>query len=90
MKELAPSGSSSRRELHRQALVAKTMRKDVKAVLDGGVEIAKHITFRPLNARMFKLACQEIGINFLRVLELRSEIYLLFNDQPFFFFLSVW
>jgi hypothetical protein len=59
MKELAPSGLSGRRELHRQALVAKTMRRDVKTVLDDGVEITKHIKFRPLNARMFKLECQE-------------------------------
>jgi len=29
-------------------------------VLDDGVEIAKHVNFRPLNARMFKLSCQEI------------------------------
>ena len=61
IQELAPYGSSSPHKLHRQALVAKTMRRDIRAVLNGGVEIAKHVKFRPLNARMFKLACQEIG-----------------------------
>jgi hypothetical protein len=89
IKELRISSSSSRHKLRREALVAKTLRRDVKAVLDGAVEIAKHVKFRPLNARMFKLVCQELGNKFfLRVLKLRSEIYPLFIEQPFFLFLT--
>jgi len=61
IQELVPSGYISRRDLHRQGLFTKTMRRDVKAVLDGGIETAKHIKFMPLNAKMFKLACQETG-----------------------------
>jgi hypothetical protein len=51
VKELAPSTSAC----------CQNNAKKRNAVLDDAVETAKHVKFRPLNARMFKLAGQEIG-----------------------------
>jgi hypothetical protein len=60
IKQLAPSCASSHCVLHRQALVAKTMERGLRAVLDD-VKIVDHIKFRPLNARVFELLCEEVG-----------------------------
>jgi hypothetical protein len=47
--------------LHRQPLVAKTMERDLKTTLDDVVKIVNYIKSRPLNAKVFKLLCEEMG-----------------------------
>jgi hypothetical protein len=59
--------------LHRQALVAKTMERDLKPVLDDAVKIVKYIKSMPLNARVFKLLCEEMGSEHTTLL-LHTEI----------------
>jgi hypothetical protein len=61
IKELAPSCSNSNCVLHRQALVAKTLEGDRKTALDDAVKIVDYIKSRPLNPRVFKLLCEEMG-----------------------------
>jgi hypothetical protein len=56
------------------------METDSRAVLDDVVEIVKHIKFRPLNARMFKLLCQEMGSEHTTVL-LRTELTWLYRGK---------
>jgi hypothetical protein len=73
--------------LHRQALVTKTMERDLNTVLDDAVKVVNHIKCSPLNY------CEEMasehttlllhtaiswlsrGLFPFRVLELRSELY---------------
>jgi hypothetical protein len=76
IKELAPSSSNSHCVLHRQALLAKTMKRDLKTVLDDAVKIVIYIKSRPLNARMFKLLREEMGSEHT-TLPLHTEIRLL-------------
>jgi hypothetical protein len=52
------------------------METDPRAVLDDVVKIVNHIKFRPLNARMFKLLCEEIGSEHTTVLLHRGLTWL--------------
>jgi hypothetical protein len=52
--------SSSHCVLHRQALVAKTIERDLKTVFDEAVKIVHHIKFKPINAWVFKLRFEEM------------------------------
>jgi hypothetical protein len=45
----------------RCVLVAKTLERDLKTVLDVSVKIVNHIKFRSLKASAFKLLCEEMG-----------------------------
>ena len=47
--------------LHRHALAAKTLRPHLKDVLSVCVQVVNFIRGRPLNHRMFKLFCKEMG-----------------------------
>lgn len=47
--------------LHREALVAKTLPKELSDVLDGAVGIVNFIKARPLNSRLFHILCEEMG-----------------------------
>jgi hypothetical protein len=51
----------SRCILHRPALLIKMMSNSLKFVLDKTVNIVKFIKARPINSRMFKLLCMEVG-----------------------------
>jgi hypothetical protein len=49
--------------VHPQAPVVKTMQENLKKknVLDEAVKIVNHIKSKPLNARLFKILCEEMG-----------------------------
>ena len=47
--------------LHREALVAKTLPKELSDVLDGAVGIVNFIKARPLKSRLFSILCDEMG-----------------------------
>ncbi|XP_062254936.1 zinc finger BED domain-containing protein 5 [Platichthys flesus] len=59
--------------IHRQALAAKKMPKELRAVLDEAVKIVNIIKSRALNARMFRIMCDEMGAQFKQLL-LHSEV----------------
>jgi hypothetical protein len=80
IKELGPSCSNSRCVFHREALVAKTMERDLKTVLDSVVKIVSYIKSSPLNDRVFKLLCEEMGSEHTPLL-LHTEIRWLFRGK---------
>lgn len=47
--------------IHREALAAKRMPMDSKAVLDKAVRMMNYIKSRPLQTRLFALLCEEMG-----------------------------
>ena len=47
--------------LHREVLVAKTVRSDLKKVLDTSGKMVNFIKSRPLNSRLFQILCKEMG-----------------------------
>ena len=61
IKNIAPNCSSSHCVLHRHALVAKKMPSALKKVLDQAVQIVNYVKSRPLQSRLFKKACEEVG-----------------------------
>jgi hypothetical protein len=44
------------------------MERDLKTVLDYSVKIVNYIKSRPLNARVFKLLCEEMGSEHTKLL----------------------
>ena len=61
IKAVAPNCTSSHCVLHRQALVSKKISTDLKNVLDEAVKIINFIKARPLQSRLFKLLCDDMG-----------------------------
>lgn len=61
IKNVAPNCSSSHCVLHRHALVAKKMPYELKTVLDQAVQIVNYVKSRPLQSRLFKKACEDMG-----------------------------
>lgn len=47
--------------LHREALVAKTLPKELSDALDEAVNIVNFIKARPLKSRLFSILCEEMG-----------------------------
>jgi hypothetical protein len=47
--------------LHQEAFVAKEMWRSLNDVLDGATKVVNHINSKPLNARLFKMICEEMG-----------------------------
>lgn len=61
IKAVAKNCSSSHCIIHRQALAAKNMPFPLKTVLDESVKIINFIKSRPLNMRLFKTLCDDMG-----------------------------
>jgi len=61
IKSVAPKCSSSHCVLHRHALVAMKISYELKTVLDQAVQIVNYVKSRPLQSRLFKKVCEEIG-----------------------------
>jgi len=61
IKSIAKSCSSSHCIIHRQALAVKNMPLSLKTVLEESVKIINFIKSRPLNMRLFKILCDDMG-----------------------------
>ena len=59
--------------IHKQALATKKMGPKLHTVLDDAVKIVKYTTSRALSSRLFKIMCEEIGVNHTQLL-LRTEV----------------
>uniref|UniRef100_K7FPI3 BED-type domain-containing protein n=1 Tax=Pelodiscus sinensis TaxID=13735 RepID=K7FPI3_PELSI len=58
---VAPNCTSSHCILHRHALVVKNISPSLKNVLDEAVQIINYIKTRPLQSRLFKIMCEDMG-----------------------------
>lgn len=61
IKGVAPKCSSSHCVLHRHALATMKMSHELKIVLDQAVQIVNYVKSRPLQSRLFKKACEDVG-----------------------------
>lgn len=59
--EQSPYASWTHCSLHREALVSKALPDDFKTVLNTAVKIVNYIKTRPLQARLFRKLCEEMG-----------------------------
>ena len=73
VKEVNPNVMATHCFLHREALVAKTLPKDLSAVLDDAVHIVNFIKARPLKSRLFATLCEEMGSDHTTLL-LHTEV----------------
>ncbi|XP_055908389.1 zinc finger BED domain-containing protein 5-like [Eupeodes corollae] len=73
IKNIAPRSTSSHCILHRYALVMRRMPTDLKKVLDEAVKIVNFVKSRPLQSRLFKLVCKDMGSQY-ESLFLHTEI----------------
>uniref|UniRef100_A0A674KES1 BED-type domain-containing protein n=1 Tax=Terrapene triunguis TaxID=2587831 RepID=A0A674KES1_9SAUR len=58
---VAPESTKSHCVLHRQALAVKKIPASLKIVLDEAVQIINFVKSRPLQSRLFKMLCEEMG-----------------------------
>ncbi|KAL0159399.1 hypothetical protein M9458_043124 [Cirrhinus mrigala] len=68
VKTAAPLMSSVHSSLHREALATKKMPTDLRCVLDEAVKIVNFIKTRPLQSRLFRLLCEEMGSDHVQLL----------------------
>ena len=61
VKEVAHHVSSSHCILHREALAMKRIPDNLRSVLEGTIRIVNLIKARPLQSRIFKLLCEDMG-----------------------------
>lgn len=61
IKEKNSNCNNSHCVLHRHALAVKKMSPSLKEVLDECVKIINYIKSRPLNSRLFKILCDDMG-----------------------------
>ncbi|XP_058261614.1 zinc finger BED domain-containing protein 5-like isoform X2 [Hemibagrus wyckioides] len=73
VKTVAPLMSSVHCSLHREALATKKMPTDLRCVLDEAVKIVNFIKTRPLQSRLFRLLCEEMGSDHVQLL-LHTEV----------------
>lgn len=73
VQDVAPTAVWSHCIIHRQALAAKKMPEELRAVLGEAVKIVNLIKSRALNARLFSILCDEMGAHFRQLL-LHSEV----------------
>ncbi|XP_055907145.1 zinc finger BED domain-containing protein 5-like [Eupeodes corollae] len=73
IKNIAARSTSSHCILHRYALVMRRMPTDLKKVLDEDVKIVNFVDNRPLQSRLFKLVCKDMGSQY-ELLFLHTEI----------------
>uniref|UniRef100_A0A3B1IGP9 Uncharacterized protein n=1 Tax=Astyanax mexicanus TaxID=7994 RepID=A0A3B1IGP9_ASTMX len=73
VKAVAPLATSVHCSLHREALAAKRMSRDLKIVLDEAVKIVNFIKSRPLQSRLFRVLCEEMASSHVQLL-LHTEV----------------
>ena len=73
IKSVAPGCTSSHCILHSQALVARNSPLPLKLVLDDAVKIVNFVKSRPLQSRLFKILCNEMGSHHTALL-LHTEV----------------
>ncbi|XP_060790841.1 zinc finger BED domain-containing protein 5-like [Neoarius graeffei] len=73
VQTVAPAAVWNHCIIHRQALAAKTMPKELCVVLDEAVKVVNTIKSRALNARLFSILCDKMGARFKQLL-LHSEV----------------
>jgi len=73
IKKVAPESVFTHCCIHREALVAKIMPEDLKAVLKQSVNVINFIKARALNSRIFTILCQEMGSEHEKLL-LHTEV----------------
>ena len=73
VQDVAPAVVWSHYIIHRQALAAKKMPEELRAVMGEAVKIVNLIKSRALNARLFSILCDEMGAHFRQLL-LHSEV----------------
>uniref|UniRef100_A0A3P9LKJ5 DUF4371 domain-containing protein n=1 Tax=Oryzias latipes TaxID=8090 RepID=A0A3P9LKJ5_ORYLA len=61
VRAVAPSAAATHCWIHREQLAVKKMPQCLKSVLDESVKIANKIKAKPLNSRLFKAVCEEMG-----------------------------
>ena len=72
-KEVAPIAKWIHCSIHREALATKKISPRLKNVLDAAVKIVNFIKARPLNSRIFRELCKEMGSNHEQLL-LHTEV----------------
>uniref|UniRef100_A0A3B3H5E5 DUF4371 domain-containing protein n=1 Tax=Oryzias latipes TaxID=8090 RepID=A0A3B3H5E5_ORYLA len=65
---VAPSAAATHCCIHREQLALKKMPQCLKSVLDESVKIANKIKAKPLNSRLFKAVCEEMGSEHTKLL----------------------
>lgn len=68
IKKVSPNCTSSRCVLHRHSLATKKMPVLLKQVLDNAVKIINHVKTRPLQCRLLKILCEDMGALFKSLL----------------------
>lgn len=63
VKDISPETTATHCILHREALAVKRIPKALKGVLDDAVKVVNYIKSRPLQSRLFKILCDEMGSN---------------------------
>jgi hypothetical protein len=61
IRNVAHNCISSHRVLHRHTLVVKNISLTLKNVLDEAVQTVNYIKIRPLESRLFKIMCEDMG-----------------------------
>uniref|UniRef100_A0A3P9KVF1 BED-type domain-containing protein n=1 Tax=Oryzias latipes TaxID=8090 RepID=A0A3P9KVF1_ORYLA len=67
-RAVAPSAASTHCCIHREQLAVKKMPQCLKSVLDESVKIVNKIKAKPLNSRLFKAVCEEMGSEHTKLL----------------------
>ncbi|XP_050058667.1 zinc finger BED domain-containing protein 5-like [Aphis gossypii] len=80
IKNIAKNCSSSHCMIHRQALAAKKLSVSFKKALDEVVKIINFIKSRPLQNRLFKILCEDMGSVHTSLL-LHTEVRWLFRGK---------
>ncbi|XP_025424878.1 zinc finger BED domain-containing protein 5-like [Sipha flava] len=73
IKKVSPNCTSSHCVLHRHSLATKKMPVLLKQVLDNAVKIINHVKTRPLQCRLLKILCEDMGALFKSLL-LHTEV----------------
>lgn len=68
IKEVAPECKSTHCYIHREQLAVKNMPTELESVLKEVVKIVNLIKSRPLNVRLFKVLCEEMGSHYKNLL----------------------
>lgn len=73
IREVAPEIRWTHCSIHREALAVKKMPGGLKSVLDAAVKTVNFIKARPMNARLFRVLCEEMGSEHVQLL-LHTEV----------------
>uniref|UniRef100_A0A3P9HV02 Uncharacterized protein n=1 Tax=Oryzias latipes TaxID=8090 RepID=A0A3P9HV02_ORYLA len=68
IRAVAPSAAATHCCIHREQLAVKKMPQCLKSVLDESVKIVNKIKAKPLNSRLFKAVCEEMGSEHTKLL----------------------